>query len=120
MATHNETGILGENWATDYLQQAGYTILARNYRYGRAEIDIIASTAEFIVFVEVKTRTSLAFGEPDVFVSPRKQQLMMNAAHHWLQEHPHQGEWRYDLFSIVLNKEHQVVWHKHLQDAFWL
>ena len=64
MAKHNELGEIGEEMAVEYLLDKGYIILERNYRFDRAEVDIIAQDNEQIVIVEVKTRTSDFFGDP--------------------------------------------------------
>ncbi len=70
--SHIRTGQRGEQAAVMYLYQQGYTILHKNYRYKRAEIDIIALKEMVMVFVEVKTRTSSIFGYPELAVGPKK------------------------------------------------
>ena len=65
MARHNELGIKGEEAATAFLKDKGYRILERNWRMHRHEIDIVAEDDEYIVFVEVKTRTSREWGDPE-------------------------------------------------------
>ena len=80
-------GDVGENAVTNYLQEKGYNILARNFRYGRfAEIDIIAEIGDTIVFVEVKTRRSNKFGMPAEAVTPQKQQKIITAATKFIQD----------------------------------
>ena len=66
--------------AAKLLQEKGYKILARNWRCGHLEVDIIAETDDYLVIVEVKTRKSAAFGEPEVFVDRQKQRNLIRAA----------------------------------------
>ena len=70
----------GERIAVDYLTEKGYRILRRNYRFGRGEIDIIAQDGTELVFVEVKTRRTSAFGEPEEAVTPKKQSQIRTVA----------------------------------------
>ena len=79
MALHNETGKEGEELAAQWLSQNGFEILHRNWRYSRYEIDIIASIAETIHFVEVKTRKSLSYGLPEDQVSKSKLKQFIKA-----------------------------------------
>ena len=72
MGRHNELGKEGEEKAVAFLQEKGYVILEKNYRSGRAEVDIIAGFKDIIVFVEVKTRSSYVFGYPEESVTSTK------------------------------------------------
>ena len=73
MAYHNELGKIGEKLAAEYLINKGYEILAQNFYFDKAEIDIIAKKDNnTLVVVEVKTRNSDFFGDPQVFVTPSK------------------------------------------------
>ncbi len=83
-----ETGKRGEQRAERYLRQNGCRILAKNYRAGRHEIDLIAreGATDTIVFVEVKTRTSTRFGRPMEAVNAKKQRFLRLAAEQWLME----------------------------------
>ena len=72
MAEHNELGKKGEELAVKYLQEDGYEILDRNWTFQKAEIDIIAQKDNYLAIVEVKTRSSLDFGDPQDFVKPKK------------------------------------------------
>ena len=73
---HSALGLKGEILATDFLIKKGYAILARNWRHGREEIDLIAWQNNVIVFVEVKARNSNHFGFPEEAVSSSKQERM--------------------------------------------
>lgn len=68
MATHNVLGTKGEGIAKAYLEENGYEILDENWVYGKAEIDLIAYKNGIMIFVEVKARSSVAFGQPEEFV----------------------------------------------------
>ena len=71
MAAHNELGKWGEDLATAYLEQKGYTIVERDWKSGRRDIDIIAIDGNTVVFVEVKTRKNSVFGEPEEAIDCR-------------------------------------------------
>ena len=72
MAQHNELGKKGEQLAVDYLIKKGYDIVERNYRFDKAEVDIIASLKDTLAIVEVKTRSTIDFGNPQDFVNRNK------------------------------------------------
>ena len=81
MAYHNELGKQGERMAVAYLAKNGYDILEQNFYFDKAEIDIVAQKIkETIVVIEVKTRNSNFFGNPQDFVSPSKIKLLVKAA----------------------------------------
>jgi putative endonuclease len=75
-----EIGQKGENLAADYLQNAGYTVLERNYRCKLGEIDIIARDNDTLVFIEVRSRSSLAFGLPQESINRRKRHQISKVA----------------------------------------
>ena len=79
MAFHNELGKKGEELAKEFLQKNGYTILESNFVFQKAEIDIIAQKDDALIVVEVKTRSSVDFGNPQDFVSPKKIKLLVKA-----------------------------------------
>ena len=105
MAQHNELGEWGEQFATEYLVKKGYDILERNYFYDRAEVDIIAKSKEgnCIVCVEVKTRNSDMFGDPQSFVSKGKIKLLVKAMDAYLIEKDISFETRFDIIAIIKN-----------------
>ena len=76
MASHNELGKKGEELAIDFLQKKKYSIIARNYRFDKAEVDIIAQMEDILVIVEVKTRSSKDFGNPEEFVKPKLEEYI--------------------------------------------
>lgn len=118
MAYHNELGEWGEEFATAYLLKKGYTILARNYTFQKAEIDIIAQKApETVVVVEVKTRNSAAFGDPQSFVSKKKIQQLVKAADHYIVSKNIDVEVRFDIIAILKNKKEEEL--AHIENAFY-
>ncbi|NVO19899.1 MAG: YraN family protein [Bacteroidetes bacterium] len=116
MATHNDLGKNGENIAANYLTRKGYQIIKRNWRYNRDEIDIIAKDGDWLVIVEVKTRTSDWFGEPEMAVTRTKQQSLVRAAQGYIMETDFKGETRFDVIGILFDK--QQVKLNHVEDAF--
>jgi putative endonuclease len=103
--TRQKLGRWGEDLAADYLATKGYTIVDRNARTPYGEIDLVAQREDegdcVTIFVEVKTRSSTAFGLPEEAVNRRKQEHMLNSALHYLQEHPERGQhWRCDVIAI--------------------
>jgi putative endonuclease len=104
-----QLGRWGEAQAIQYLAQRGYSILQQNARTSYGEIDIVArqttvqaaETTEVTVFIEVKTRTSGAYGYPEQAVNARKQAHLLAAAQAYLQEHPAlDGDWRVDVVAV--------------------
>lgn len=112
-------GAFGEQKAVEYLQAQGFTILARNFRAGHGEIDIIAREGEYLCFVEVKTCRSSSFGEPEAWVTPRKQKRMISAARRYRLLHElHDVDCRYDVIALHLQRGTLSI--HHIRDAFWL
>ena len=79
MAAHNELGKAGEQLAFDYLISKGYQIKERNWRYQKAEVDIIAQKGGVLAIVEVKTRSTRFFGDPQDFINSKKIKLLTSA-----------------------------------------
>lgn len=117
MANHNELGTKGENLAVDFLLKNGYTIVARNYTYQKAEVDIMAQKEEILVVVEVKTRTSADFGDPQQFLKPKQIQRIIKAVDEFVNVNELDVEVRFDIIAIVLNKKGMSL--EHLENAFY-
>jgi putative endonuclease len=96
---NQKIGAWGEDVATEYLNEHGYAILARNYRTPFGEVDIVAEKEGLITFIEVKTRTSSSLGPPEISVTPRKQEHMLAAAEHYAQEHE-LDHWQIDVLAV--------------------
>ena len=102
MAAHNELGKWGEDLAVAFLQGQGYTIIERDWKSGRRDIDIIAKDETgTIVFVEVKTRRNRLFGEPEEAIDYRKMQSLQQAINHYIKFRCINGNVRFDIISIV-------------------
>lgn len=106
----------GEELAKRYLVQRGYRIIACNWRYKKYEVDLVAEINRTIVFIEVKTRKNNTFGEPEVFVTRQKQNFLIAAAHQYMIENTIDQEARFDIISIRMLNNNQIV--KHLEGAF--
>lgn len=118
LATHNELGKLGEQLAANFLYANGYTILERNWRVNRAEIDIIANKNDTLVFVEVKSRSNTHFGPPEVFVTKRKKRLLASAASAYMKASGHEWAIRFDIITVVMTLGQSPVM-EHFEDAFF-
>lgn len=117
MATHNEFGKKAEDLAVEYLQKDGYKILARNFRFQKAEIDIIAEKEETIVIIEVKARSTDAFMLPQEAVTKTKIRSIVSAANHYLEESNTQNEVRFDIISVLPDETGNLK-IEHITDAF--
>ena len=111
MAAHNDLGKLGEKLAAEFLTKNGYSILEQNWRNRFEEIDIIATIDQFLVIVEVKTRSNLHFGKPEDAVSLKKQRLLVNAAEVYINQKNSNLETRFDIISIVAQDENPAISH---------
>jgi len=122
MSTHQSssaTGRQGEDLAAAFLQKRGLTIITRNYRAYRGEIDIVAKDNDTLVFVEVKAGRSDSYGEPETWVTERKQQQIAKIALAYLQEYDiHDTDCRFDVVAIKFSDGEPKF--KHIKDAFWL
>lgn len=116
MAQHNDLGKEGEKLALQYLIDKGYTILEKNYRYLKAEIDIIAKKDTIVAAVEVKTRTSDYFGNPEEFVNTKKIKLLLSAMDNYMNEKDLDIEVRFDIIAILKKGSKTKI--EHLEDAF--
>ncbi len=116
MAQHNELGKYGEELAAQHLLKKGYQILRRNWHAGHDEIDIIAKDGDWLVIVEVKTRTSEYAGEPETAVTKTKQKSLVRAAEAFIHEIDHPGETRFDVIGILIEKGEYEL--NHIEDAF--
>jgi putative endonuclease len=105
-----ETGQIGEQLAKSFLSKKGYRIIETNCRCGRDEIDIIARQKDFLVFVEVRTKSNPEFGAPEESLTINKMRHMERAAIHYLQDHQQESElWRVDLVAVELDSANEPV-----------
>jgi len=118
LSTQKNLGKLGEDCAAKFLETAGYTIVARNFRIRSAEIDIIAQIDNVIVFVEVKARSNIRHGLPVEAVNLRKQKKIIEAAGIFLQDEKYcDCACRFDVVEVYLRDE-QVEQINHIENAF--
>jgi len=111
-----QIGSRGEDLASEFLKDAGYRIIARNYKTPIGELDIIAKDGETLVFVEVKARSSNAFGYPFEAVDSRKRHKLKNLALLYLKNQKKNCAVRFDVISITLNGTKKEI--EHIKDAF--
>ena len=112
-----KSGQVGEQLAADFLVQQGFEIVERNYRYKHSEIDLIVKKANWLIFVEVKSRSSYAYGHPEEYVDYQKVKKILEGAEHYIYEIDWQGNVRYDIVSVKLNRDNPEI--VHLEDAFY-
>jgi putative endonuclease len=113
----HELGVTGEKAACDYLEKKGYTILERNWRHQKDEVDLIALEGDCLVIIEVKTRSSLYYGEPQVFVTRKKQAFMIRAANAYIFQNDIHFETRFDIISVIHSSKGVSI--NHIRDAFY-
>ncbi len=117
MAEHNALGKKGENIAIDFLIKKGYNILEKNYRYLKSEIDVITIKEDTIVVIEVKTRSSSSFGNPQDFLKPKQIESLVKAINHYIIEKDLDNEIRFDIIAILISKSGVHI--EHLENAFY-
>lgn len=105
-----KTGAKGEQLAADFLVQKGFRVVHRNYRFGRAEIDLIVQRDNWLIFVEVKTRSSTTYGQPEEFVDSGKGRRIFDAAEEYIYSTDWQGHIRFDIVSVTLGHPPKIVW----------
>ena len=116
MAQHNDTGQLGEQLARRHLEENGFAILKTNWKMGKYEVDIIAYKEGLIVFVEVKTRSTLDHGNPEDFVDRNKQRAYIRMANKYVIDNRRSEEVRFDIISVDLSSTGYHI--THIEDAF--
>ena len=117
MADHNEFGKLAEELAEQFLVQKNYKILAKNFRYQKAEIDIIAEFENQLIIVEVKARKTDASMLPQEAINKRKIKLIVSAANYFLEENNIDKETRFDAISVLPDESGKLE-ITHLENAF--
>jgi len=117
MAKHNELGKKGEQLAVNYLIKKGYEIVDRNYRFDKAEVDIIARKNNLLSIIEVKTRSSIDFGNPQDFVKPKQIKRLVKAVDEYVTVNGLDVEVRFDIIAIIKNGKTFDI--EHLENAFY-
>ncbi len=117
MSDNQQIGAYGEKLACDYLKRHGYKILRTNYKASHQELDIIAEQGDFVVFVEVKTRTSFVYGDGTEAVEWKKQASLRKAITQYLiKEQPPCSDVRADLITVFIDKINKTARIKHYED----
>ena len=116
MAKHNKLGKDGELIAFMVLQRDGFTILETNWKFRKAEVDIIAQKDGFLIFIEVKTRGSKKFGKPSDTIDKKKISLYKDAVEGYLEQYPSELEVRFDVVNIIIGKDETEI--EHIPNAF--
>ncbi|MBQ6092908.1 MAG: YraN family protein [Clostridia bacterium] len=114
----SEKGKLGEDVCAWYLEKHGYSVVARNVHSRYGEVDLIAENADFVCFVEVKTRKAGAPVSPAEAVDRRKQQKLVLTAQHYLLTHETAKQPRFDVFEVLLNGEGRPEKVRLIEHAF--
>jgi putative endonuclease len=114
---HLLIGQQGEELASKLYLDKGFEILHRNFRSGKAEIDLIVKKGNLIVFVEVKTRTNINFGMPEGDVTRRQAKMIVDAAEQYTYTIDWQHNIRFDIIAVVITKD--IVQIEHFEDAFY-
>ncbi len=117
MGKHNDFGRLGEELAADFLAKKGYIVRNTNYRYQKAEVDIIAQKENILAIVEVKTRSSDLLQELAETVNQKKIKLLVSAADHYVQQNDLDVEVRFDIITLLKKGKNFQI--EHLEDAFY-
>ena len=117
MSDHNELGKLGEIAAANFLKNNGYSILKRNWKFKKAELDIIAVKDDKIIVTEVKTRGEDYLIDPIKAITMGKQKQIVKAANAYIQENELDNEVRFDVITVVFNQSKPEI--NHIQDAFY-
>jgi putative endonuclease len=117
MAEHNTLGDRGEELARLHLAKKGYRILELKWRYKHKEIDIIALNDNKIIFIEVKTRSSDYWGNPEEFVTKQKQRFLVEAAEKYIFEKDYDMESRFDIIAVVFDYDGPQI--EHIEEAFY-
>lgn len=113
-----QIGNEGEDIAAAYLEAKDWIIIDRNYFFEKAEVDIVATDRNYIIFVEVKSRSDIYFGRPEEYVTPEKEANIKKAAEAWVYERKMEtAVVRFDVISIILHDK-KAPEIEHFEDAF--
>ena len=104
MARHLDLGKAGEDLAANWLTSEGFSILMRNWRHGRYEVDVIAGRSGILHFIEVKSRRSGAYGYPEESVGKKKLGNVLQGAAGWIHRWPGYDRVQYDVLAITFRK----------------
>lgn len=115
--TREELGKIGEDLALEHLLEKGFTLLHRNWRFNKLEIDLVMTHQSVLVIVEVKTRETAKFGDPWGFVTVHQQRHLISAADAYAKYHRLDLDVRFDVVGLIHNSHRTEI--QHLPDAFF-
>ncbi len=116
MAEHNELGRKGEQIAVNFLVKKGFSISERNWRYKHLELDIVALQGDYLVVVEVKTRTSDFVDDLSKIINKKKRSLLIRATNAYISKYNIDKEIRFDIVFIIIKNGKYYL--RHIVDAF--
>lgn len=116
MAQHNELGKTGEAIAAEYLEKKGFEILERNWQYNHKEIDLIALHDNYLVIIEVKTRTTDGWENPKEAITNGKIKFIVEATEAYINETDIDNEVRFDVVTLIPDGENWTI--EHIDEAF--
>jgi putative endonuclease len=112
------TGSKGEEMASVYLQQIGFEIIERNWRFRHWEVDIIAAKNDRLHFFEIKTRTSDRYGKPEESITYKKMKNLKNAAEEYQYQNPHWKYVQFDVLAISMYNDEPVEYF-YIEDVYF-
>ncbi|MCU4174460.1 YraN family protein [Carboxylicivirga sp. N1Y90] len=116
MADHNELGKTGEAVAAKFLEEKGFDIIERNWRYKQKELDLIARHKNYFVVIEVKTRTTDGWENPKEAITPGKIRFIVEATEAYIMEYDIEEEVRFDVVTLIPNGADWKI--EHIEEAF--
>ena len=117
MLSNKELGRAGEEIAREYLENLGYQILEKNYRCKHGEIDLIAKKDNVVIFIEVKTRKSTSYGDPEESINSLKIKKIRSSANHFICfKNLYDFDISFEVISIKLHSGKYFI--KHIKNAF--
>ncbi len=117
----SESGSIGERIAADFLRKKGYRIRETNFRCRVGEIDIVAEKDGYLVFIEVRTKTSLGFGMPEESITAAKRERLVNAGLTYIAHHDNLPEvWRIDFVGVEMDQQGKVTRLELIENAVML
>ncbi|MCS7054875.1 MAG: YraN family protein [Thermoflexales bacterium] len=118
MTKREDVGAWGEAIAAKHLTERGYVVRERNWRHGHGELDIVAQRGDTLIFVEVRTRRSDAYGRPQESISPHKRATLITTAQAYLEAHGLQdAQWQIDVIAIELDERNVASQLEHIECA---
>lgn len=113
---NKKIGKLGETIAAEFLKRKKYTLIEKNFQLPAGEVDLIFKKGRLLIFVEVKTRTSIRFGQPEEAINEAKLAKLESLAEFYCHQTNHQGAWKIEVVSILINYQKKGIGIKHLTE----